>query len=179
MSTVAETERMPRSWWAFFLGISWKVFTFFMVAPICFIIVAEGARYIFPALAMKLHRLPLPFVSHLRHFEGVAKLDLANVFAILLPLAAWWLALINLWILLAPEDFYTRWRFHPDMFTRAARALGIVVLGCDSVMFYIGVSQQGGILGGSMLSFTAIIATVAYLGAVIFTALISLMIDKR
>src|SRR4051812_27554461 len=106
------TEPKPVNWLALIFSILFKGLIIAVIVPFVAPIVAQGWRYI-PYLSTKLHRLPLPIIGLLRRYEGWDRMDLALFFGIILPLISWFLLWANLWILLAPDDFFARWKFEP------------------------------------------------------------------
>jgi hypothetical protein len=157
----------------------WKLITLPFLALIYLVVISEGLRLLVPVLGLKLHKLPLPGFSALRGFEGFYRLDMAHLFSVLLLWAVWYLWTVNLWILFAGPDFFARTRWDPETYTKFVRGLGVVILGADAILFYVGMTQQmGGMFGGGGLSLSALLATVAYVGVIIFVSFVSVNLER-
>jgi hypothetical protein len=99
--------------------------------------------------------------------------------AIVLCFAAWYLWVVNLYIHFAADEFFARTKWNPQTYTPFVRSLGVVILGADAILFYVGITQQmGGIFGGAIISFSGIIATIAYVGVIIFISFVTVNLER-
>ena len=70
----------------------WKIVTFPFLGTIYCSVIADGLRRLVPDLGRPLWRaVPFPGFSQLRYYEGLHKLDLAFLMALLLLFAVWFL----------------------------------------------------------------------------------------
>jgi hypothetical protein len=178
MATFIEDKRLD-SVGGKFKSWLWKIVTFPLVAILCCTVNAQGARSMVPILGMPLHKLPFPFFSRLRDYEGLHRLDLAVLFSFLLLIAVWYLWTVMMWIWFAPNQFFARTGWEPEKYTRFVFALAIVILSADALLFYAGMVQEmGGLFGGAVISIPAILATVAYMSALIFVSFVSVNLQR-
>lgn len=151
---------------------SWRVATLLIIFPIYFMLISEGSRSLIPALGQKLSKIP--FVGFLDNFEATYRLHLGNLFASVLLIAV-----LILWeqiiLILLGSDIDSH-GFDPEMFKRVVLTLGITILTCDLVLFYLAIARSS--WGRSSFSFTSIIATVCYLGFLIFTAFYACILKR-
>jgi hypothetical protein len=139
-------------------------------------VMADGLRYLVPALGQKLYKLP--GLSFLQDYEATYRLDLAPLFALFLLLAVFWLwgRILRMWLFDPEEDDLGM----PGANAAAARlmilGLGLVILGADLLLFYISMTQST--WGGTAFSVSALIATAAYVAVLIFVSLVSVVLHQ-
>ena len=155
---------------------AWKIFTVPIIWLMYCVLISEALRYLLPVLATRIHKLPLPFVSYLRYWEGFHRLDIAHLFAILLCMAVWFLWVEILTAFLSNERSVERSGWNPDAYRCFVNLLGGVVLSCDAILFYIAVTQLD--WGSSRFSFAALVATAIYLGVIVFVSFVSVKLDR-
>lgn len=155
---------------------AWKLVTVPIIGLIYCVLISEGLRYLFPALAQRLYKLPIPGLSYLRDYEAFYRLDLAHLFSIFLFIAVWYLWVVNLRAYLGDADVFNRSGWNPEAYRRFVLRLGVVVLGADAILFYIAITQQGWF--GNRFSFTALVATVIYVAVIIFVSFVSVNLER-
>ncbi len=143
---------------------AWQVFSKTFLGVLYFAIISEGLRQLVPVLAQKLYKLPL--LSFLQDYEATYRLDLAPFFALFLLIAVWflWGVVLKIWVLEHESEQYS------DAHRLVIATLAITILGADTYLFYAAVSQMG---WSSSFSLSAIVATAAYLGVLIFVLYVS------
>lgn len=146
----------------------WTVLVKLPLAVIYVVIIADGLRYLIPPLGQKLWKIPL--LTFLREYEAFYRLDLAPFMSIFILLAVWhfWDEILE--ILLVRQTAEGEWV--PDNRALLVMTVGAVILGADVCLFYIGISQSS--WGGTGFSVSALLATTAYLGVLIFVSYRSL-----
>jgi len=133
------------------------------------VISAEGMRGLFETAATPLYKTGLWPLTHLGRFTETRKLDVAHILCLGL-LAVVWVS----WEMIT--GYYGAG--HP--MTNPRRLVwcaGTVVLVCDAVLFFTGVTQSGFIGGASV--FAALVFTALYLGMLVFLATVVNMIEGR
>jgi hypothetical protein len=148
----------------------WLVVAKFPFAVIYLLVISEGLRLSVPPLAQRLGKIP--FLSMFRDYEATYRLDLAHIFAVGLLVAVLWLAERALHFYLDPNGAFKDSLWPAETLQRLVPVLCGVILGADLVLFYVGIANSG--WGGARLSFTALIATVAYAGVLTFVSFVSL-----
>jgi hypothetical protein len=143
-------------------------------APIIVPIIAEGERRLMPALAQKLYTLPLPFVNHMKDYEGWAKLDLAFGLSVLLFFTVFWL-----WLNILRQIAYPEKARGSEAFQSLVMGIGIVVVCADAILFYYALSQRSGIFGGGAFSFGALVMTIVYVGIVLAFSLGAVHLEEK
>jgi hypothetical protein len=143
----------------------WLFATKLVLGVIYLSVIAEGLRYLVPALGQRLHKLPL--LSSLQDYEETHRLDLAPFFALFLLIAVWylWERVLHVWL---ASNGDIEWK--PEellIFT-----LGTVILGSDGLLFYISMTTMG--WGGSIISISAFLASLAYIAVLIFVSYVTI-----
>lgn len=148
--------------------VLWTVFIKIPLGVVYVSIIAEGLRILVPPLGQKLWKLPL--LTFLRDYEETHRLDLAPVMSVFILIAVFvlWEQVLEIW--LVRQEKGSAWLM--DNKAILIVGLGSLVLGADICLFYVGVVQSG--WGGVSFSFSALIATAAYLGVLVFVSLQSL-----
>ncbi len=189
-NTRVEGNRMAEHWpesppprrrhpWTIIRGILFKMFCLPFIGLLYFVVISEGFRVMVPVLSLRLYRLPIPGFSRLRDFEGLQRLDLAHLFAIVLCFLTWYFWTAALWLMLAPQEYLARKRWNPVTYGKIMKGIAIALLSADAILFYRGLTEQaGGIFGGSWFSPTAILVTIAYVALIVGIALISVNLDR-
>lgn len=153
---------------------AWQVVTKLILGVIYIAVISEGLRVIVPALGQKLYKLP--GLGALRDYEGTHRLDLAHFLAIFVLFAVFylWDRILELW-LESDEEFDDR-GWNPEAHRRLVVVLGTVILGADACLFYVAMTQIG--WRGTTFSFSALLATAAYLAVLIFVSFVSINLRK-
>lgn len=143
---------------------AWQFVSKAILGVIYLAVISEGLRLLIPALGQKLYKLP--GFGSLREFEATYRLDMAPFFAVFLLVAVFvlWRRLLAVW--LSERDI--------ELWTREERLIGVigcVILGADAVLFYYAMAQLS---WGSSFSFSALIATAAYVGVIVFVSWMSI-----
>lgn len=162
-------------------SLGWKVFAFLILGLLYWMIVAEGLRLSISILAMPLRKIPIPGFAVLGQYQETRKLDLACVFALVLMIAVFKLWDANLRQLYDAESRDEQLLANPEFHRALLMVLSVILLGADAVMFYVGISNQmeGPLGGGGGNVLMSLMATVLYVGLVIWVSLESVRLDKR
>ena len=155
-------------WWG------WFTLTKVFLGVVYISVIADGLRMLVPALAQKIHQLPM--LSDLKSFEGTHKLDLAPFMAFFMALGVWylWERILIFWLGGDFEEEQDNW----DSENEGALVLylGFVILGADILLFYVAMTYSG--WGDSQFSFAALLATIAYVGVLIFVSYVSIRLGR-
>jgi hypothetical protein len=129
------------------------------------VVVSEGWRLTYSATAIKLAKLPLPLCAWFFGFEGLHRLDIAHVAAVVVFVFVWgaWCSFLRLyllgkrskWIAANAQDFIL--------------FVGAALLILDGVMFYRGISESAG-WGGATFSVWSLIGTCLYIALTVYAA---------
>src|SRR5262245_18299783 len=109
------------------MSIALKFAALLLGGPVIIPTIAEGMRKMMPALAQKLHTLPVPWVHHLKDYHGFSKLDLAFGLSFLLFFTVYWLWLNILRLVAYPEKAKGS-----EAFQSLVMTIGIVVVCADA-----------------------------------------------
>lgn len=156
----------------------WQLLTKGLLGFVYVAVIADGLRYLFPAFGMKLWKLPL--LADLRNYEGTHRLDLAPFLALFLMLAVFyfWHHLLRIYL-------RREWERHEDdnefgwdgqNQTNVLLSVGGLTIVADLIIFYIAVTRMG--WSGATFSITAVIATAAYLGVLLFVSYVSVVLHE-
>jgi len=166
-------DRLP----AYLMYFLWKAVTFVVISPIYLAVIAEGLRISVPALGQKLYKVAIPGFHVFGEYVVTRRLDLAVCMALVLLFAVWWLWEQVLHVLLSTDEFLAESGWDPDAYRRLVMALGFIILGGDSALFYGAIVISG--WGEGAFSLTALLATAVYLCVIVFVSLVSLKLRKR
>jgi hypothetical protein len=151
---------------------AWLVRLFFglFLLLVYLTISAEGLRALFDTAALPVHKTGLWPLTYFGGFAETRKLDLAHVLCLPLMVCVWvsWEQIVCYFGAERPELTNAR---------RLVWAAGTVVLLCDTVLFWLGISQAG-VLGGSSV-FAATVVTALYTGMLVLVATWTNMIEGR
>ena len=147
-----------------------------VVGPIYCVVIASGLREIVPALGQKLYKLPIPGFTMFGDYVGTRRLDLAIGMAVILLFSVCWLWERILFTIMSPDEAFADAGWDPEAYRRVVLTLGTVILLSDGLLFYYAVTQTG--WGGGGFSFTALIATAAYVAVIVFISLVSLNLRR-
>ena len=158
--------------------VQWRVVLFNLaVLPvfglIYFHVNAAGARMTFPPLALKLWKAGLPV---LRRYHFWRDVDLAHVAALGLALMVWIAVVLMIHIYL-----YGGFRFQSinnEFATKFVMVAGSILLVADMALFFHGVGETGGILGGEF-SLMQVILTIAWTTALCFLGFLHCLLEAR
>lgn len=141
-----------------------------------FVVISDGLRYAMQPLTTKLSKIPFPGFSSLEDFEATHQLDLAHIFALFLLVATFslWAKLLRVMLGDDSRDA-NRWP-RPIVYRRVIASVASIVIVSDTVLFYFAMTEAG--WGSEGFSFTAVIATAAYLTVLIFTTFVSVSLHK-
>ncbi|MBS0263430.1 MAG: hypothetical protein JSS02_15920 [Planctomycetes bacterium] len=133
-------------------------------------VISEGLRVLVPALGQKMYKLPL--LGFLRMYEATYRLDLAPFFAMFLLIGVFvlWPRIIAVWM--TGRSF---WECSSEQ--RLVVVLGSGILFADAVLFYYAMTQMT--WGESTLSFSGLVATVAYVGVLVFVSWFSVVLNPN
>lgn len=149
---------------------AWQAVSKLFLGVIYLAVISEGLRVLIPALGQKLYKLP--GLSSLQDYEATHRLDLAPFFAVFLLVAVFvlWHRIVELW--LSGEEFSRLAKEH-----QLVVGMGCMILGADAVLFYLAMTQMT--WGGGGLSFSALVATGAYVGVLIFVSWMSVILHPK
>lgn len=165
-SLIAEITARIKYW-------AWKLLSMAVIAPIYIAIVSDGLRYLIPPLGQKLSKLP--FLQIFGDYESTHRIDLAHPMALVLLFAVWWLwdRLLMAW--LGGDIDYLG--FDPDAYNVVVNVLGISIVSADAMLFYLGATQST--WGGTAFSFSALLATIAYVAILVFVSFVSCVLRRQ
>lgn len=157
----------------------WHLLTKVVLGIIYIAIIADGLRYLFPAFGMKLWKIP--GFGELKNYEGTYKLDIAPFLALFLMIAVFtfWHLLVRMWLRREWErtEDENPYGWNGENHSILILSVGGLTLAADLIIFYIAVVQTG--WAGAVFSFTALIATVAYLGVLLYVSYVSVCLHER
>jgi hypothetical protein len=140
----------------------WQLFTKPLLTVVYLWAIAEGLRVVIPALAHKLHKMP--FLHWMADYEDLHSIDASQVFSIFLLVASW-----TMWTKVLHHDLFIKDNSRESRFVTV---LGTAVIAVDAALFYAGMSEMN--WGGTVFSCSALLATVAYVGVIVFVSYMSL-----
>ncbi|QDT43496.1 hypothetical protein Pan241w_35970 [Gimesia alba] len=151
----------------------WQIFAKGGLGIVYIAIIAEGLRQLVPTLGQKLYKLP--GLTFLQDYEATYRLDIAPIFALFLMIAVWflWGKVLQMWLV---SDFAGP-GWNSESYAMLVYILAFTILGADMILFYSAVTQMG--WSGSSFSFSAVIATAAYVGVLIFVSFVSLNLYQQ
>lgn len=146
---------------------NWKLILFnAAVLPCIFILYwminAQGLRQI-TILATPLYKVPLPIIGQLKHYDGLYRLDLANILAILQLCFVWvfWIVIVK-YLFYGPqvsEDGLNQKSYYAFILTIAV----LLIVG-DTIVFYAGTSDHlGSMWAGDNPVFVPAVASITYM----------------
>lgn len=145
--------------------ILWECFVIPTLGLIVVVVGSEGLRVMFSALAVKLSKVPVPGFAWLFGFEGLHRLDVAHVGALVVFVFVWgaWCSFLRLY-LHGKRSKWTSSNAQDFIFFISA-----VLLLFDGVVFYRGISETAG-WGGATFSIWPLIATGLYVALTVYAA---------
>lgn len=160
--------------WAYFKYWVWQMVTKPSLGVIYLSVISDGLRYLVPPLAQRLYKLP--GLSVLQDYEETYRLDLAPFFAFFLLIAVWylWEKLLQLW--LGWDEALDGSEWNLEAYRRLISTLGVAIVGADACLFYVAMTQVG--WRGMHFSFSALVATAAYVGVLIFVSLVTVNLRR-
>jgi hypothetical protein len=78
--------------------------------------------------------------------------------------------------MLSTDEAFRGSGWDPDVYRRVVMTLGFIILGADSALFYASTCMLG--WGRPSFSFSALLATAAYLAVIVFVSLVSLKLSR-
>lgn len=154
---------------------SWQIATKAVLGMIYLAVIAEGFRLLMPPLGQRLYKLP--GLGWTRDYEATYRLDLANFFSIFMLIAVWYLWGMILCFWLEVDPFSDKPTTNTDRHKAVVVVLGVVVLVADACLFYAAMTQMG--WTGATFSFTAVVATAAYLAVIVFVTYVGINLRKN
>jgi len=162
----------PRSRWrtafAYLRYWLWQVGSKGVLGFIYLAVISEGLRMLVPALGQKIYKLPM--LGSLRDYEETYRLDLAPFFAVFLLVGVFvlWPRIIAVWM---RDGSLRDWSAEQ----RLVVVLGSGILLADAVLFYYAMTQMT--WGQGAFSFAGFIATLAYVGVLVFVSWMSVRLN--
>ncbi len=153
---------------------AWRFVSVIGFAILYAFLLSEGLRLIFAATARKLHTIP--FLSWMKGYEDLHRIDLAMVLAAVLMFVILyvWERLLELMIF---EKENLLEAANEDRESSLFLYVGIVILICDAVIFYASIVSLS--WGGAKFSFTALVATAMWVGIVLVLAHLTNKLRRR
>lgn len=150
----------------------WQIATKGVLGIIYVAVISDGLRQVVPVLGQKLYKLP--GLGLLQRYEATYRLDLAPLLSVFILVGVFylWGHLLAKW--LRPDDPIDGEGWDEEKQEMVILVLGMALLGADALLFYVSMSRVGWSGGG--LSFTAALATAAYLAVLIFVSYVSLVL---
>lgn len=153
---------------------AWWILTKIALGIVCLGVISEGLRLFVPALGQKLYRMPMLYF--LKNYQETRNLDIAPFLAIFFLISTWALIeqIIRMWV--REKEAVKQYRWNPERQWQIVVGLGTVLVTADSILFYFAVAGMS--WGGSIFSVSAFLATVAYLGVIVFTSYVSVCLSE-
>ena len=147
--------------------VAWWVLTKVLLGFISVSLIADGLRFLVPALGTKLHQLP--FLLYLKRYELLYRLDLAPCLALFMAIAVWllWDQILSLYLFESAEGSRAKAENH----ARLIRILGTTILTADALLFYLAVTRAG--WNRTSFSISALAATLGYMAVLVFVSYVS------
>jgi hypothetical protein len=145
--------------------ILWEIFVIPTLGLVVFVVGAEGLRVMFPALAVKLSKVPVPGFDWLFSFEGLHRLDVAHISALVMFVFVWgsWCSFLRLYLHGKRSKWATGHAHDVIQF------ISFALLLFDGIVFYRGISETGG-WGNAAFSIWPFIATCLYACLTVYAA---------
>ena len=154
----------------------WKLFFMVPVGLVYYAVASDGLRVTLPtAFAVKLERLPLPFVHLLADDEFGHKLDIASVLSVILVVGVCyvWERLIEILILNETTLAESQPHTHSDRKRFFLMLLGPVLLFADAALFFLGVQKHTSWSASAGGVLPALVATVLYVALIVTAAFVT------
>lgn len=156
---------------------TWQILTKGLLGMVYLSMVREGFVYVIPTLGMKLSKIP--GMAFLKDYEATYRLDLAFVLSFFVMVAVFWLWSRVLALYLHGDD--TAFQTDDPGFRKRREkvfySLAGTILIADGLLFYIAMTQSS--WGGSIFSFTALLATVIYICVLIFVTVVAIDLKEQ
>jgi hypothetical protein len=140
--------------------IAWKILTGLTLGILYVKVIAEGCRFLVPGLGREL----------------MLGLDGAIILSFFLMLAVWKLWELAICSFLGIESAFRIRGWNTEGHERFVVILSIVLLFSDAALFYLSVARLS--WKGTVLSFTALIATCIWLGVIVFVSFVSVHLRR-
>ena len=149
---------------------AWQIISKGILGFIYLAVISEGLRVLVPALGQKVYKLPM--LGMLREYEATYRLDLAPFFAsfLLVGVFVLWPRIIAIWM---RDRNFRDW----SQEQRLVVSLGSGILFADAVLFYYAMTQMT--WGQGVISFAGLVATVAYVGVLVFVSWMSVKLNPK
>lgn len=130
---------------------------------------AEGMRNLFETSALPLYKTGLWPLTILGNYTETRKLDLAHLLCLAMLVCVWvsWEQIVRQFA----------WGLPLTNAHRLIWAAGTVILICDAVLFWIGISQSSFFNGSS--EFAATLMTALYVGMLVLAATVVIQLEGR
>ena len=174
-----QREKRPFSWplfWARAKLWAWLLLTKTALAVIYVSMIREALATLIPALAQKLSRA-VPGLAFLANYEETKRLALAFFMAVFLLLAVvcLWHRVLSLWLYGHREQQASATDYRKRR-EKLYATLAVLIIAVDASLFYFAMIQSG--WGQAEFSWSAILATVGYLGVLLFLTLATIQLGE-
>ena len=162
--------------WAICVYCFWQLLTKLVLGVIYVTLIADGLRQLIPPLGLKLYKA-IPGFSFLQDYEATHRLDIAQPAALVFMVFVWiaWARLLQLWlnhdVHVADHDWGNKRGSDIDSILAAVLLVG------DACLFYLSLVRVA--WSGTTFSATVALATLIYVGIVVFSVLHSLRLRHR
>lgn len=150
---------------------AWEIVTKALLGMVYIAVISEGLRLLVPALGTRIWKA-IPWLRFLRDYEDTYRLDLAPILAIFVLIAVWYLWDKILQVFLHTDEAVATEGFNPRPYRILVWTLGGIILCADAILFYTAMTHVS--WRGTMFSFSALLATIAYLAVLVFISFVSL-----
>lgn len=158
--------------------ILWDIVTMICVAPVYWLVNAQGLRMQMPIFATKLHKIPLPGFSRLRLYEGLHTLDCAHLFCLFLLFTVWWMWIIAVKAMLYGFDFRNT-KMNTKVYMWFILVIVIVITLGDGAIFYAGLADRIDQMWSAPNPVVPVIATAVYMAVLAFISLMHVQLKAR
>jgi hypothetical protein len=169
----------PTLWRRRMKALAWKCLSLPCLGLIYWVVNSQGIRTQMPIFALRLYKVPLPGLGLLQYFEALCQLDLANIFAMFLLFGVWYLSVAVLRALLYDWTPGSKALANPRLYRRLIFVLAPIVIGGDMLVFYGGLANRVDTVWGEPSPFVPAVATVVYMGLLVFVSLIHVTFEEN
>lgn len=153
---------------------AWRTFAVGILLLLYVNVLSRGISYAFPDFGTKLSKTP--FLAVLAHYEETKNLTLAHPFALLFMIVVFVTWELLLRMLCGDTSMFDRFD-KPEMAQKIMACVGAAVLAADCWFYYSGITNLS--WKGSVLSVSALLATVGFIAVNIAVTMFSVFLSPR
>jgi hypothetical protein len=150
----------------------WKIGSAAFLAPIYIAIISEGLRLLIPPAGLRLSKIP--FLDFFDDFEATHRLDCAHLMGLGMLVFVWFFWDQLLTIKMGAE--FNAYGFDPEKYKKVVTILGSTLICCDACLFFLSVTNSS--WAGSSFSFSAVLATAAYIAILVGVSFVSCLLGR-